>query len=412
MQRRNPNHRHWLIAVFPLALLLTACAAGTPSGSPSPSTPTPSPSATPATTPSSTPTLVPTPSPTAVPTLAPEPPLAVLSDSSGNVKVVNGQGVEQWSLTTAAMLKIFGLSAQEANTPNFYIGKVVAGSYIYLFNTLYEATAGKVAVLSRTGALLGIATTPPDPAGNNGVTMVFSPGSPEWAWLVDQSPANQINNSGPGDTYRHHGVIIMGGLNEPNRTVYHWLAPAGNVENLDSWTTAGLIIHREQYTGVDCNIFYQPGSAWFALNPHTGTLTQLADGNRVALLDAISNGNVSAFLSDAHAVLINGVTYTESKSQVTFAFISPDGSYIAVDRYSQTRCDLNDEGGKNTVELVSVASKTHVDLQNLSVVAWLGNTEFVANPPDGSTWLYTLAGKPIADICPFGSIWSYTGALS
>ena len=275
-----------------------------------------------------------------------------------------------------------------------------------------ESTSGKVAVLTRNGSLLGIATTPPDSAGQNGVTMVYSPGSPAWAWLVDQTPADQLNSS----TYRHHGVIIMGGLGESNRTVYTWLAPADNVENLDSWTTAGLIIHREQYTGVDCNIFYQPGSAWFALNPHTGTLTQIADGNKVALLAASSNDIVAAPLSYAHDVLINGVTYTESKSQVTNAFISPDGSYVAVDRYSQTRCDLNADSGKNTVEMVSVASKTHVDLQNLDAIAWLGNTEFVANTPDGSTWLYTLTGKPISDICPVNSIWNspwggYTGSL-
>ena len=149
----------------------------------------------------------------------------------------------------------------------------------------------------------------------------------------------------------------------------------------------------------------------------TRTLTQIADGNKVALLSASSNDIVAAPLSYAHDVLINGVTYTESKSQVTDASISPDGSYVAVDRYSQTRCDLNADSGKNTVEMVSVASKTHVDLQNLDAIAWLSNTEFVANTPDGSTWLYSLTGKPIADICPVNSIWSspwggYAGALS
>ena len=111
-------------------------------------------------------------------------------------------------------------------------------------------------------------------------------------------------------------------------------------------------------------------------------------------------------------MLINGVTYAESKSQVTFAFNSPDGSYVAVDRYGQTRCDLNAEGGKNTVEMVNVAGKTHVDLQNLSAIAWLSSSEFVANPPDGSTWLYSLTGKPIIKLCPAGSVWSFAGELS
>jgi hypothetical protein len=408
MQPRNHNHRHGLIATLPLALLLAACAAAAPA-----TTPTPTPTATV----TATPTLIPTPSPTAVPTPTPGPPLAVLIDSSGNLKVVNGQGVEQWGLTKAAQLKIFGLSANDPQATNFNIGAVVAGSNIYLQSSLSGGTSGNVAVLTRSGMLLGLSTTtPPTPAGLNGVTMVYSPGSPEWAWLVDQSPADQINNSGYGATYHHHGVIIMGGLNEPNRTVYHWLAPAGNVENLDSWTTAGLIIHREQYTGVDCNIFYQPGSAWFALNPHTGTLTQIADGNKVALLAASSNDIVAAPLSYAYQVLINGVTYSESRSQVTEAYISPDGALVAVDRYSQTRCDLNADSGENTVELVSVASKNHVDLQNLDAIAWLGNTEFVVRAPDSSTWLYSLTGKPIADICPVNSIWDspgggYTGSL-
>ncbi len=394
-----------LIALGVSAAALAACGATSSSTSPSPSPTSAAPTA--------TPTPIPTPTPTAVPAPTPAPPLAVLSDSSGNLKVVDGQGIEQWSLTRAAMMKIFGLSAQDAQTPNFNIGAVVAGSNIYLLNTRYEATSGRVAVLSRTGKLVGIATTPPGPAGLNGLTMVFSPGAPEWAWIQDQTPANQLNS----DTYRHHGVINMGGLGEPNRTVFHWLAPADNVEALEGWTNTGIIIHREQYLGVDCNIFYQPGSAWFALNPHTGTLTQLADGNKVALLAASSDDIVAAPLSYAHDVLINGVTYTESKSQVTNAFVSPDGSYVAVDRYSQTRCDLNADSGKNTVEMVSVASKTHVDLQNLDAIAWLSNTEFVANTPDGSTWLYSLTGKPIADICPVNSIWNspwggYAGAVS
>ena len=399
MHPRNRSHRHGLIATVPLALLLAACGAAT------------SPATTPTPTARATPTVIPTASATAVPTPVAEPALAVLSDagvyteySAGNLKVVNGQGVEQWSMTNATMLKLFGLSAQDAKTPNFTIGSVVAGSYIYLFNTLYEATSGKVAVLSRTGTVLGVAATPPGPNGN-GFRMVYSPIRPEWAWLVDESPANA------GVTYRRHGIINVGGLGEPNRTAYRWLAPADNVETLEGWTNTGIIVHREQYLGVDCNIFYQPGSAWFALNPDTGTLTQLADGNKVALLAASSHDIVAASLSDAHAVLINGVAYTESKSQVTNAFISPDGAYVAVDRYSQTRCDLNAQGGKNTVELVNVAGKTHIDLQNLNAFAWLSSTEFVANPPDGSTWLYSLTGKPITDICPVNSIWTYTGSL-
>ncbi len=282
---------------------------------------------------------------------------------------------------------------------------VVAGPNIILLGHTEPATATTVVVFSRTGALLGKSTMPLISGA------VFSPDGTQWAWLVDQSPANQINNSGYGDTYRHHGVINMGGLGEPNRTVYHWLAPAGNVEALEGWTNTGIILHREQYLGVDCNIFYQPGSAWFALNPSTGTLTQIADGNKVALLSASSNDVVAASLSDAHAVLINGVTYTESKSQVTGASISTDGSYVAVARYSQTRCDLNADSGKNTVEMVNVANHTHVDLPNLVLYCWWDDSQFVATGPNQSVWLYTFQGKPQHALpVPYG--WTFLGILT
>jgi hypothetical protein len=393
MQPRSHNRRHGLIGTVPLALLLAACGttAATTTHSSSP-TPTPTPTA--------TPTLVPTPVPTPS-----EPVLGVLQYnacggcSPEGLRVINAQGATQWSLTGAQINAYLGLTGPEDTISTglrWFASYVVAGPNIILLGHTQSAKATTVVVFSRTGALLGKSTMPFISGA------VFSPDGTQWAWLVDQSPASQS----------HHGVINMGGLGEPNRTVFHWLAPADNVEALEGWTNTGIIIHREQYLGVDCNIFYQPGSAWFALNPHTGTLTQLADGNKVALLGASSNDIVAASLSDAHAVLINGVNYSESKSQVTSAFVSPDGSYVAVDRYSQTRCDLNAEGGKNTVEMVNVASKTHVDLQNLSAIAWLGSTEFVANPPDGSTWLYSLSGRPITDICPVNSMWSYAGELT
>ena len=130
MQPRNQNHRHGLIATVPLALLLAACTTTAPTTTHSSSSaPTQSPSSNPTT---PTPTLVPTPSSTAVPTLAPEPPLAVLSQGE-ELKVVNTQGVEQFELSNAAMMKIFGVSASQEATQGFGINSAIAGSNIYLF---------------------------------------------------------------------------------------------------------------------------------------------------------------------------------------------------------------------------------------------------------------------------------------
>ena len=59
------------------------------------------------------------------------------------------------------------------------------------------------------------------------------------------------------------------------------------------------------------------GAAWFALNPSTGNLTELFTGNQQYLLT--DNGvTVTALLNDPHAVLINGMMYSESKSSIDF----------------------------------------------------------------------------------------------
>src|ERR1019366_9035943 len=189
MQCRDKNHRQVLIAALPLAVLLAACGAGaTPRPpSPSPATPTPSPTSNPTT---PTPTLVPTPSPTAVPTPAAEPPLAVLSQGQ-ELKVINGQGVEQWGLTTPQMEQIFGVSAQQIFNG---VTAEEAGPNLVLF---YNATSTltSVAVLSHTGTVIGTASLP---SPSNGF-YVSSPDGTQWAWSVDQTP-------GPPSA-RHHGVI-------------------------------------------------------------------------------------------------------------------------------------------------------------------------------------------------------------
>jgi hypothetical protein len=398
MQPRNQNHRHGLIATVPLALLLAACTttAATTAHSSS-SAPTPSPSGNPTT---PTPTLVPTPSPTAAPTPAPEPPLAVLSQGQ-ELKVVNTQGVEQFELSNAAMMTIFGVSATQEVTQGFGINSAIAGSNIYLF---YETPQGvhRVAEISRAGKVIAMGTAPSS-------AVVFSPSGTQWAWSVDQSPANELNNLGPGPPYyQHHGVIDVGGLGQPTRTVYKWVAPAGFTEGLDGWTNTGIIVQRWEYGG--CGILYDPAAAWFALNPSTGKLTELFTGND-QFMGASSGVTVAALINDAHAVLINAVRYAESKSTITGANISPDGAHVAVSRISSYQ-GCAGYIPKNTVELVTVANQSRVDLQNLTADGWWSDTEFVASPLDGSTWLYTLAGKQVSEICSATSGWGYSGELS
>ena len=395
MQHRSHKHRHVLIATLPLALLLAACGGGTSPSSPSRSTPTPT----------ATTTLVPTPSPTAVPTPLPEPTLAVLEQGQ-ELMVVNTQGVEQWELSNAVMEKIFGVSASQEKTQGFGINSQIVGSNIYLF---YNNPQGitKVAQISRAGKVIAMGTAPT-------TWVVFSPSGTQWAWSVDESPANQVNNLGPGGTYRHHGVIEVGNILGGNvRTVYTWVAPAGFTEEVDGWTNTGIIVHRVEYFG-GCNSLgiYDPAAAWFALNPSTGQLTELFTGND-QFIGASSGVTVAALINDAHAILINGVKYSESKSTIVGASISPDGAHVAVDRIIQAGpigyCV--GENSKYSIEMVTVANQSHIDLPNTTVIVWWGDNQFIAPGPNGSTWLYTLAGKPVSAICPTISGWVFSGVL-
>ena len=141
---------------------------------------------------------------------------------------------------------------------------------------------------------------------------------------------------------------------------------------------------------------YDPAAAWFAINPSTGTLTELFTGND-QFMGASSGVTVAALINDAHAVLINGVTYSESKSTIVGANISPDGAHVAVSRIS----DYEGCAGytpKNTVEMVTVANQSHVDLQNLTAEGWWDADQFIANNLSGSTWIYSLEGKAVSEI--------------
>jgi hypothetical protein len=388
MQPRSQNHLRGLIATLPLAVLLAACGTGAPSSS----SPTSSPSSKP-TTPS--PTLVATPSPTAAPTPAPVPPLAVLSQGQ-ELKVVNSQGVEQWSLSNAAMEKIFGVSASQAQTHGFGINSEIGGSHITLFYNITPLLT-KVAVLSRAGNLVGSSTVPLTPGSFSPIEV--SPSGTEWTWIVDQTP---------NATGEHHGVVEVGGLGEGVRTVYDWVAPVGFTETVAAWTNTGIIMFRVQSGG--CGVGFHPDFASFVINPTTGSLSDLFSGNE-NYLGASSGVTVASLGNDDHSVLIDGVKYSESKSSIAGAYISPDGAHVAVSR-------INVSGGcagfipKLTVEMVTVANQSHVDLQNLDADGWWTDDQFIANNLSGNTWIYNLQGGAVSEICSESSGWGFSGVLT
>ena len=323
--------------------------------------------------------------------------------------------MKQWGLTYAQEGKFFGLTPQQAG--NFTPGDFqIGGSNLFFFSQATPTSPNKIAVVSMTGKLLGVGNAPALPNSSSVSyywSFVVSPTGTEWAWPVDQTP----NANG-----KHHGVIEIGGLGEANRTLYRWVAPVGFSETLVGWTDAGIIMQR---TGDGpCG---GGADAWFTINPDAGKLAELFTGNEGFL--GVSSGDTVASLSnDPHTVLINGVKYSESKSVLAGAAISPDGGRVAVMRVSFDPC-----GGGNipedSIEIVNVANHTHVDLQGIQLVSWWNNDEIIAvsdteafNPPPtipvptGDTrppiWIYSLQGQKVSEIIPANFPWSYQGVLS
>ena len=361
-------------------------------------------------TPTETPTLVPTPSPTPVPTPAPVPPLALFYSDVGAMAVFNGQGVEQWSLSNAQEGQLFGLTAAQAR--NYNLGPNSGNSNLFFFYQATPTSLNHVVVLSRSGKLLGTGTAPALPSAGDASyspdTFEVSPTGTEWAWPVDQTATAAS---------QHYGVVEVGGLGEPNRIVYRWVAPVGFTELLDGWTNTGIIMQRTpEGDPFPCGGYDNSGYAWFAINPSTGKLTELASGNQ-QLMGTLGNGGaagsgvtVASLLNDAHSALINGVTYSETKSVVAVASISPDGAHVAVDRESFNPCG----GGAipaSSIELVSLANHSHVDLPNLQLASWWDDSEIVASG-GGGLRIYSLEGKPVSQIVPDNTQWLYQGPLS
>lgn len=256
--------------------------------------------------------------------------------NSADVKVVNALGVEQWGLTAAAMEQMTGETAQQVLTQGQNVSPQVAGPNILLVDTPSAYGPGgavtDIVVLSRTGTTLGSWAEPP---GSNTEALITSPDGTDWAWNV---------YSGMSAAGREYGQVDVSGLGKPVRTLFHWEAPLGFTDTAPDWTTLGIIMVRIP-SNTRCSAYTGTGTAAFVINPSTGALSGLLTGGE-QLLNADARDTVGWLNSDEHAVVINGVTYTESASLVAGAFvydlepqlaISPDDDCVAVNRVNEER---------------------------------------------------------------------------
>ncbi len=315
------------------------------------------------------------------------------------LEVINAKGAQQWGLTQAQEAQYFGLTATQygpiGNSPQ------IGGADLFFFIQSTPTSADQVAVVSSTGALIGRGTAP---AFSLAVASPFqvSPIGTEWAWTTDETP---------NATGQHHGVVEVGGLGKTNRILYRWVAPVGFTEQLDGWTNTGIILQRIPLGGpFPCGGYDDATNAWFAINPSTGTVRELFTGNQ-QFMDASSGVTVAGLISDSHAILINGVQYSESNSIAGGASISPDGSEVAVFRETFNPCG----GGnipRNSIELINVANHSHVDLPDLGFPVWWNNQQILAVPTAGSLWFYTLQGNAVSELSPPTSTWNVIGVVS
>lgn len=339
-----------------------------------------------------TPTVAPTTAPSTTP--APLQPLALLSNSvNTNMEVVSAQGVVQWGLTAAQQEQMVGETAQDVLTHGQDVGPQTAGPNILEFYSpgWNPTVPSVVVVLDRTGKIIGRGTAP------TGAAIVGSPNGTEWASNVDHGDNAQ------GQAY---GTVEVSGIGEATRTIFNWVAPKGFTEGLTAWTDAGLILLRAGF-GTGCNPAYAPGSASFIINPETGAISNLFSGNQEYVAD--DNGvQVAALLNDAHSAVINGVAYPESQLLVIGATISPDGAHVAVNRASQF-AGCSGTPSNESMAVVSLAGKTHIDVANLNAASWWNDSDLVATATNQSAWLYTAQGQPVTKIA--AAPWTFSGVL-
>lgn len=378
---------------------LAACGSS-PSSSIRPATPSPSLVAT--ASPSSVPvTTLPTPSPTSRPTPPPAPPLAlslaVFSDSSGNVELVNNRGVVIKKFSLVQIQKLSGTDNTVVATagPNILLENYVGG-----FND--DTTPTTVVVISRSGTVLGrgVGTVP------NGITMVGSPDGTQWAWL------EQLGTNAKGQAF---GALELGGISAPNRDLFNWVAPKGYSEEMNYWTNAGIILQRMSNSQLDCQ-GWDPGDAAFAINPKTGSISNLFSGNDQFVI-AAQGVRVSASFADAYVAYVNGMIFSELAEMVGGS-ASPNGLQLAL--YRDAPSPICGNGTVTpSVEMINLelqdptipgaVYRVHVDLTNVTGIAWMDNTELIGSPVDGGSWLYSLDGKKGKELA--SPAWGFVGVL-
>ncbi len=332
----------------------------------------------------------------------------MLNNETGDMKVVNSQGVKQWGLSAAEMEQMSGETPQQVTTQGQNVSPLAFGPEVLLENTPSVFTGiprTELVVLSRTGKPIG---TWAEPLGGNVEQLITSPDGTEWAWNV---------YSGMDKTGREYGQVNVSGLGEPVRTLFHWVAPVGFSDAAPAWTSAGIILVRIP-SNTSCSPYTGAGSAAFIINPTTGALSNLFSGNE-QYLDADSQDTIGWLSDDGHSVVINGVVYSESKSLVAGAFlyngepqvaISPDGDYVAVNRVNQNDI-CNGATPKDSIEMVTVPHQSHIDLPNLSVLGSWNDNEFVALASNQSIWLYTVQGQAVSEISA-DPAWGFSGVIS
>jgi hypothetical protein len=178
----------------------------------------------------------------------------------------------------------------------------------------------------------------------------------------------------------HHGRILVAGIGVPQHTVFSWVSPVDFSERVAAWTDMGIVMERVNAGG--CGIGFHGDEASFLIDPTTGTLTNLFMGGD-HYGDARHNVRVAFANRSSSSVLVNGITFDEPGSVANDVFVSPDGSRVGVQRFSQGGC----AGVSPTLstQLINVNSGAHVDIAGCGITGWLDVTRFVCHPFADST---------------------------
>ena len=314
--------------------------------------------------------------PTAVPTPTLPPPLAVIQSGSA-LAAFDAAGHMQWSLTASAV------DALVSTAQDDHVFARTAGPNVIISRVPIRSTNGaNVVLLDRTGQVVGRGSLSPFDDATQATGVVGSPAGNQWAWSVDDTPS-----SAPV-TQHDYGRILVAGIGVPQHTLFSWVASTGSSrESVAAWTDMGIVMERVGPGG--CGIGFHGDEASFLIDPTTGTLTNLFTGGE-HYGDARHNVRV-AFASRSSAVLVNGITFDGSIA--SDVFVSPDGSRVGVQRFSQGGC----AGVSPTLitEMIDVNTGAHADIAGCGITGWLDTTRFVCHSyGDPTQRIASIDGQP------------------